>query len=104
MFTNNQLITATCDATHLVLYFKQIDMLAFRKGAFLTMSINEQKQVYDFAKKFLDAHPILKSIVKAHIDESEMSSSLYHNPPHKFRGSYSPVVIKSFAGLMAMSL
>ena len=104
MYTDKQLKDATCDATRLVLYFRQIDTLAFRNGAFLTMSLDEQKQVYDFAEKFLDAHPILKSIVKTHIDENEMSSSLYHNPPHKFRGSYSPVVIKSFAGLMSMSL
>lgn len=106
LYTNKQLIKATCDATRLVLYFNlgKIDTLAFRKGAFSTMSLDEQKQVYDFAEKFLDAHPILKSIVKTHIDENEMFSSLYHNPPHRFRGSYNKVIIRSFAGIMSMSL
>lgn len=102
--TQNELSKALYSAFLLVITFNKIDTLVFRKGALLDKNITQQKQLIKLSELYLNAHPVLKSIVKNHIDMSEMSSGLYHNPPHKFRGSYRKVVVKTFAGIMAATI
>lgn len=82
------------------------DTFAFRKFYEVGLDKEEQIAIMDFVKEKIPKGTPIYQAVKKQIDEQEfLTTDYYANPyPRKFIGAYAPVVYKTFAGLMAMSL
>lgn len=109
-YTPEQIVSSSRKATRLFLMAKLgntplgkaplngIDTLVFRKGL-EEISAPAKVELLEYAKQHLSSHASLKQIVKETIDSYEMNSGFYRNSP-RFRGAYSAVVAKTFAGVM----
>lgn len=109
-YTPEQIVSARRKATRLFLManigttplgtvsLNGIDTLVFRKEL-EGVSAPAKAELLEYAKQHLSSHASLKQIVKETIDSYEMNSGFYRNSP-RFRGAYSAVVAKTFAGVM----
>lgn len=108
MFTLEQLDNAYKNALLVVQFEGGFDTFTFRKGfehEFI-LSDDEKKQILDYVESKIQQGSPQYQQIKSQIDQQEfLSTDYYCNPaPRKFVGAYAPVVYKTFAGLMAMSL
>lgn len=110
MFTNEELNEAMTTATSVVEFQGGFDTLVFRKGFEESeFSASEKQSILDFISMNLSDNTYLS--VKNQIDEQEFLFSEYYsapqcssNRPRQFRGAYAPVIKRTFAGLMELSL
>lgn len=108
MFTKQQLQDAFDDALAIVNFNGGFDTFTFRKDFEQMESLNtsEKEQILDYVKDRVQKGTAVFQKIKSEIDKQEfLTTDYYANPyPRKFLGAYAPVVYKTFAGLMAMSL
>lgn len=83
-----------------------IDTLMFRKGFEKDSNLtNDEKiQLVEYIKENMIKTDESYRITKKFIDSSEISSEYYRGYTKDFKGAYYPVVIKTFAGIMALEL
>ncbi|MFV0400971.1 MAG: hypothetical protein ACK5LX_10190 [Oscillospiraceae bacterium] len=106
MYTTKKLDNAFSSAISIVNFKGGFDTFKFRKGFEYDLSMDEQEEVLDYLKTKIQKGSLIYQAVKSQIDNQEfLSSDYYANPyPRTFRGAYSPVVVKTFGGVMALSL
>ena len=104
MFTKKQLDTAYEDAA--LLASKKVDTFTFRMGFQQDVAPKDQEQILVYLQQRLQLGDPLYTALKGQIDRQEfLSTDYYANPyPRRFRGAYGPVVRKTFAGLMSLTL
>lgn len=107
MYTTEQLEDAYDSALCVINYKGGFDTFKFRRGGFEDdpSPASDKQQVLAYLKTKMPQTGILFAKVKKQIDTEEFSSDYYTNPdPRKFRGAYAPVVLKTVAGIMLVSL
>lgn len=106
MFNISQLDEAFKQSLSVVNFKGGFDTFKFRKGfeQEFNLSLEEKEEILDYVEQKLTNSTF--HTVKSQIDNQEfLTSDFYANPyPRKFRGAYAPVVFKTFAGVMALSL
>lgn len=110
MFDITQLHEAFKQSLSVVNFQGGFDSFKFRKGfeQEFNLSSEEKNEILDYVEQKLTSAPFqtVFQTVKSQIDDQEFLTTDYYanSYPHKFRGAYAPVVFKTFAGVMALSL
>lgn len=108
MLTSQQLQKAFTDALQLIQFKGGFDTFAFRKGFEREFSLNhsDKEQILNYIKIRIQKGDPVYQQVKSEIDKQEFLTTDYYTNPHprRFLGAYAPVVYKTFAGVMAVSL
>lgn len=91
-----------------ILNFKGgFDTYKFRKGfeENTNFSIAEKEEILAYLKTKITKSSKIYRIVKEWVDKLEFLSTDYYSSPYprKFRGAYSPVVLKTIAGIMLIT-
>jgi hypothetical protein len=107
MYTINQLDDAFNSALCIVNFKGGFDSFKFRKGfeEETAISNQEKKEILDYLKIRLKRGNEIFEKIREQIEKQEFASDYYQNPyPRKFRGAYYPVILKTFAGIILISL
>lgn len=107
-FNKNDLDVAYSDGRRLFYRPLPIDTFKFRKGFEEDKDLTEEEkeQILDYLADRMPRGSLDYWAVKLQIDTQEFNSDFFINPtyPRKFRGSYYPVILKTFGGLMSVLL
>lgn len=106
MVSEDVLRKAVADAADVVKFKGGFDTFAFRKHFEKELPKKDQQMILAFVKDNLAKGTPIYEAVKEQIDHQEfLATDYYANPyPRKFYGAYAPVVYKTFAGLVAVSM
>lgn len=110
MFTVENLGNAFNDALSVVNFSGGFDTLVFQKGYEESeFSKTEKESILDYIRTNLSNATYLA--VKTQVDKQQfLFTEWYSSPgscsirPRKFRGAYAPIIQRTFAGLMELSL
>jgi hypothetical protein len=110
MFTDENLKQALADAVSIAHFKGGFDTLVFRKGFEESeFTVSEKQSILDYISTNLGDNTYLA--VKNQVDKQQFLFSEYYScpeccsiRPRKFRGAYKPVIQRTFAGLMELSL
>lgn len=104
MYTIKQFDDAFNSALCVINFKGGFDSYKFRKGFEQDTNIStaEKKEILDYLITKMSKSSRTYRIVKERIDKQEFLSTDYYanSYPRKYRGAYSPVVLKTFAGVM----
>lgn len=107
MFTKEELHNALSESI-MVLSRVSVDTFVFRKSFERDFELEEEekRQILSYVRENICQEHSIYRTLKREIDRQEFLSTDYYQNlyPRRFLGAYAPVVYKTFAGVMAMSL
>ncbi|WP_217587850.1 hypothetical protein [Lentibacillus saliphilus] len=106
MLTVKQLDYAFNSALNVVTFKGGFDSFKFRKGfdEATNISIEDKEEIMKYLENKIPKSSEEYQLVRKQINHNEfLSTDYYENPhPRKFRGTYAPVILKTFAGIMSL--